>query len=151
MAHKKGGGSSRNGRYSGPQYRGVKIYDGQSVVAGNILVRQVGSAIAPGKNVGMGRDFTLFALRAAAAAPGVGRATWRHCPRRWWRPPPAVPPAPPPPPAPPARARVAPSRSASERARRPATGQGTAAPPAPPAAPGVRRAARRRRPEAGSA
>jgi large subunit ribosomal protein L27 len=62
MAHKKGGGSSRNGRDSKPKYRGVKIYDGQSVLAGNILVRQVGGTIAAGKNVGLGRDFTLFAL-----------------------------------------------------------------------------------------
>ena len=62
MAHKKGGGSSRNGRDSKPKYRGVKIYGGQTVVAGNILVRQVGGTIAAGKNVGLGRDFTLFAL-----------------------------------------------------------------------------------------
>ena len=62
MAHKKGGGSSRNGRDSKPKYRGVKIYDGQTAVAGNILVRQVGGTIAAGKNVGVGRDFTLFAL-----------------------------------------------------------------------------------------
>jgi large subunit ribosomal protein L27 len=62
MAHKKGGGSSRNGRDSNSQKRGVKVYGGQSVVAGNILVRQVGSTIHAGKNVGTGRDFTLFAL-----------------------------------------------------------------------------------------
>lgn len=62
MAHKKGGGSSRNGRDSNAKRRGVKIYDGQPVRAGNILVRQVGGTIAPGKNVGLGRDFTLFAL-----------------------------------------------------------------------------------------
>ena len=62
MAHKKGQGSSRNGRDSNPQYRGVKVYAGQRVVAGNILVRQVGTRIHPGRNVGMGRDFTLFAL-----------------------------------------------------------------------------------------
>lgn len=62
MAHKKGGGSSRNGRDSGPQRRGVKVYDGTDVVAGNILVRQVGATIHAGKNVGTGRDFTLFAL-----------------------------------------------------------------------------------------
>jgi len=61
MAHKKGMGSSRNGRDSSGQRRGVKIYDGQSVQAGNILVRQVGTRIHPGRNVGMGRDFTLFA------------------------------------------------------------------------------------------
>lgn len=61
MAHKKAGGSSRNGRDSNPQYRGVKCYGGAHVVAGSILVRQVGSKIKPGKNVGMGRDFTLYA------------------------------------------------------------------------------------------
>lgn len=61
MAHKKAGGSSRNGRDSQGQRRGVKIFGGESVRAGNILVRQVGTRIHPGKNVGMGRDFTLFA------------------------------------------------------------------------------------------
>ena len=62
MAHKKGQGSSRNGRDSQGQRRGVKRYAGQDVLAGNILVRQVGTTIHPGPNVGMGRDFTLFAL-----------------------------------------------------------------------------------------
>jgi len=62
MAHKKGGGSSRNGRDSNSQRRGVKVYAGQEVPAGSILVRQVGSTIHAGKNVGQGRDFTLFAL-----------------------------------------------------------------------------------------
>ena len=62
MAHKKGGGSSRNGRDSSSQKRGVKVYGGTAVVAGNILVRQVGSSIHAGKNVGTGRDFTLYAL-----------------------------------------------------------------------------------------
>lgn len=62
MAHKKGGGSSRNGRDSNAKRRGVKIYDGQNVRAGNILVRQVGGTIHAGKGVGVGRDFTLFAL-----------------------------------------------------------------------------------------
>jgi len=61
MAHKKSGGSSRNGRDSQGQRRGVKVYGGETVKAGNILVRQVGTRIHPGKNVGMGRDFTLFA------------------------------------------------------------------------------------------
>ncbi len=61
MAHKKAGGSSRNGRDSQGQRRGVKIYGGQQVRAGNIIVRQVGTRIHPGKNVGMGRDYTLFA------------------------------------------------------------------------------------------
>lgn len=62
MAHKKGQGSSRNGRDSNPQYRGVKKYGGESVRAGNILVRQCGTKWHPGRNVGMGKDFTLFAL-----------------------------------------------------------------------------------------
>ena len=62
MAHKKSGGSSRNGRDSQGQRRGVKRYGGEHVKAGNILVRQLGTRIHPGKNVGMGRDYTLFAL-----------------------------------------------------------------------------------------
>jgi large subunit ribosomal protein L27 len=61
MAHKKAGGSSRNGRDSAGQRFGTKRYGGQRVKAGNILVRQVGTRIHPGVNVGMGRDFTLFA------------------------------------------------------------------------------------------
>ena len=61
MAHKKAGGSSRNGRDSQGQRRGVKVFGGETVRAGNIIVRQVGTRIHPGKNVGMGRDFTLFA------------------------------------------------------------------------------------------
>ncbi len=61
MAHKKAGGSTRNGRDSNGQRRGVKIYSGQTVTAGNILVRQVGTRIYPGLNVGMGNDYTLFA------------------------------------------------------------------------------------------
>ncbi|CAN2042757.1 50S ribosomal subunit protein L27 [Candidatus Magnetomoraceae bacterium gMMP-15] len=61
MAHKKAGGSSRNGRDSNGQRRGVKCYGGQNVLAGNILVRQLGTRIYPGKNVGMGKDYTLFA------------------------------------------------------------------------------------------
>ena len=63
MAHKKGQGSSRNGRDSNPKYRGVKKFGGEFVRAGYILVRQVGTKFLPGRNVGMGRDFTLFALR----------------------------------------------------------------------------------------
>jgi len=62
LAHKKGGGSSRNGRDSNPQMLGVKIYGGQLVTAGAILVRQRGTKIAPGEGVGVGRDDTLFAL-----------------------------------------------------------------------------------------
>ena len=61
MAHKKGQGSSRNGRDSNPQYRGVKMYGGQSVSAGSIIVRQCGTKFFAGTNVGMGRDYTLFA------------------------------------------------------------------------------------------
>ena len=62
MAHKKGQGSTRNGRDSNPQHRGVKRYGGQAVTAGTIIVRQVGTPFKPGKNVGRGRDDTLFAL-----------------------------------------------------------------------------------------
>jgi large subunit ribosomal protein L27 len=62
MAHKKGQGSSRNGRDSPGQHRGVKVYGSEKVIAGNILVRQVGTLVHPGQNVGMGKDFTLFAL-----------------------------------------------------------------------------------------
>jgi large subunit ribosomal protein L27 len=62
MAHKKGAGSTRNGRGSNAQRRGVKVYSGEPVRAGNILVRQVGSSLHAGKNVGQGKDFTLFAL-----------------------------------------------------------------------------------------
>jgi large subunit ribosomal protein L27 len=62
MAHKKGGGSTRNGRGSNAQFRGVKVFGGQSVRAGGILVRQVGQTINPGRNVGVGSDYTLFAL-----------------------------------------------------------------------------------------
>jgi len=61
MAHKKAAGSSRNGRDSNGQRRGVKRYGGQKVLAGNILVRQLGTKIHPGNNVGMGKDYTLFA------------------------------------------------------------------------------------------
>lgn len=62
MAHKKGQGSSRNGRDSNAQRRGVKRFGGEAVYAGNILVRQVGTVFHPGANVGMGKDYTLFAL-----------------------------------------------------------------------------------------
>ncbi len=62
MAHKKGTGSTRNGRDSNAQRLGVKRYGGQQVRAGNILIRQRGSSFHPGKNVGMGRDYTLFSL-----------------------------------------------------------------------------------------
>ena len=62
MAHKKAGGSSKNGRDSNAQRRGVKRFGGENVRAGNILVRQLGTKIHPGTNVGLGRDFTLFSL-----------------------------------------------------------------------------------------
>jgi large subunit ribosomal protein L27 len=62
MAHKKGQGSSRNGRDSNAQRRGVKKFGGQAVIAGNILVRQVGNKFHPGSNVGQGNDYTLYAL-----------------------------------------------------------------------------------------
>jgi large subunit ribosomal protein L27 len=62
MAHKKGQGSSRNGRDSNPQYLGVKTYGGQEVITGSIIIRQRGTKFLPGRNVGQGRDDTLFAL-----------------------------------------------------------------------------------------
>lgn len=62
MSHKKAAGSTRNGRDSNGQRRSVKKFGGQSVLAGNILVRQIGTKLHPGNNVGMGRDFTLFAM-----------------------------------------------------------------------------------------
>ncbi|MCD6405581.1 MAG: 50S ribosomal protein L27 [Planctomycetes bacterium] len=73
MAHKKGQGSSRNGRDSNSQRRGVKAFGGQFVTAGSIIVRQVGTKFKPGFNVGLGRDFTLFAL-----ADGVVSFGSRH-------------------------------------------------------------------------
>lgn len=62
MAHKKGVGSSRNGRDSNPKYRGIKKFGGERVRAGNIIVRQTGTKWHPGRNVGLGTDFTIFAL-----------------------------------------------------------------------------------------
>jgi large subunit ribosomal protein L27 len=62
MAHKKGQGTSSNGRTSKSKRLGVKMFGGQSVISGNIIVRQRGTKLHPGKNVGLGRDFTLFAL-----------------------------------------------------------------------------------------
>ena len=72
MAHKKGAGSTRNGRDSNSQKRGVKVYGGEQMSAGSILVRQVGTTIHPGRNVGLGSDFTLFAL-----VDGVVKYEWR--------------------------------------------------------------------------
>ena len=71
MAHKKAGGSSKNGRDSNPNYLGVKIYGGQEAIAGNIIVRQRGSKFHPGKQVGIGKDDTLFALAS-------GMVSFRH-------------------------------------------------------------------------
>jgi large subunit ribosomal protein L27 len=70
MAHKKGQGSTRNGRDSNGQYRGVKAYGGEFVIAGSIIVRQRGTQFRPGRNVGVGKDWTLFAL-----ADGIVRFT----------------------------------------------------------------------------
>ena len=72
MAHKKGQGSSRNGRDSNPQHRGVKLFAGQQVKAGSIIVRQCGTKFFAGSNVGMGRDYTLFA-RAGGTVRFQGR------------------------------------------------------------------------------
>ncbi len=77
MAHKKGVGSSRNGRDSGPKYLGVKLYGSERVVAGNIIVRQRGTKIHAGRNVGQGRDHTLFAL-----VDGLVRFEWKGKGRR---------------------------------------------------------------------
>ncbi len=73
MAHKKGVGSSRNGRDSKPKYLGVKLYGGQVVRAGGIIVRQRGTRIHPGRNVGRGRDDTLFALADGVVQFSTGR------------------------------------------------------------------------------
>lgn len=62
MAHKKGGGSSKNGRDSHGQRRGVKKFGGESVIAGNIIIRQCGTKVHPGNNVGLGKDYTIFSL-----------------------------------------------------------------------------------------
>lgn len=73
MSHKKGQGSSRNGRDSNGQRRGMKVFGGQEVSAGSILVRQVGTRIHPGQNVGLGRDYTLFALKNGKVRYGTSR------------------------------------------------------------------------------
>jgi len=75
MAHKKAGGSSKNGRDSAGQRRGVKRYSGQRVRAGNILIRQLGTVIHPGENVGVGKDYTLFAkIDGIVAYERLGRS-----------------------------------------------------------------------------
>jgi large subunit ribosomal protein L27 len=73
MSHKKGQGSSRNGRDSNAQRRGIKVFSGQTVQAGAILVRQVGTRVHPGRGVGVGRDYTLFALEDGVVAYGRSR------------------------------------------------------------------------------
>jgi large subunit ribosomal protein L27 len=78
MAHKKAAGSSKNGRDSNAQRRGVKRYGGAKVKAGNILIRQIGTRIHPGDNVGMGRDYTLYAkIDGIVAFERVGRSRKR--------------------------------------------------------------------------
>jgi large subunit ribosomal protein L27 len=77
MAHKKAGGSTRNGRDSNPKYLGVKCFGGESVIAGNIIVRQRGTRFHAGENVGIGRDHTLFAL-----ADGTVKFESRGMPKR---------------------------------------------------------------------
>jgi large subunit ribosomal protein L27 len=78
FAHKKGGGSSRNGRDSNPKYLGVKRSDGQVVTAGSIIVRQRGTRFHPGRNVGLGRDHTLFALVDGRVTFHEGRLSRRY-------------------------------------------------------------------------
>ncbi len=73
MAHKKGQGSSRNGRDSNAQHRGIKRFGGQAVTAGTILVRQCGTRFHAGHNVGVGRDWTLYALRDGVVRFGTGK------------------------------------------------------------------------------
>lgn len=80
MAHKKGQGSSKNGRDSRGQRRGVKKFGGQSVLAGNIIVRQLGTKVHPGSGVGMGRDYTLFALvNGVVKYESFGKGKTRAC------------------------------------------------------------------------
>jgi large subunit ribosomal protein L27 len=73
MAHKKGQGSTSNGRDSGPQHRGIKAFGGERVKAGSILVRQCGTKFRPGRNVGVGGDYTLFAKVAGRVTFDPGR------------------------------------------------------------------------------
>ncbi|MFO7883809.1 MAG: 50S ribosomal protein L27 [Desulfobacteraceae bacterium] len=78
MSHKKAGGSTRNGRDSNAQRRGIKKFGGQNVLAGNILVRQLGTKIHPGSNVGMGKDYTLFSrIDGVVAFERLGRSRKR--------------------------------------------------------------------------
>lgn len=73
MAHKKGQGTTKNGRDSRPKFRGIKAYAGEPVKAGAILVRQCGTRFKPGRNVGLGRDYTIFAKIAGKVVFGTGR------------------------------------------------------------------------------
>jgi len=73
MAHKKGQGATRNGRDSNPQHRGLKAYGGQTVKAGAIIMRQCGTKFHPGRNVGLGKDYTLFAKTAGTVVFDPGR------------------------------------------------------------------------------
>ena len=73
MAHKKAAGSTKNGRDSNPKYLGVKINHGQRILTGNIIVRQRGTEVLPGQNVGMGKDYTLFALKDGIVSFGTKR------------------------------------------------------------------------------
>ncbi|MBK8013292.1 MAG: 50S ribosomal protein L27 [Deltaproteobacteria bacterium] len=79
MAHKKGQGSTRNGRDSKPKYLGVKAFGGETVTAGSIIVRQRGTRIHPGRNVGLGRDHTLFALKDGVVVFEPHRGSQRRC------------------------------------------------------------------------
>jgi large subunit ribosomal protein L27 len=71
MAHKKAGGSTSNGRDSNPKMRGVKKYGGEHVISGNVIVRQCGTKFHPGKGVGMGKDFTIFAIQEGKVKFGI--------------------------------------------------------------------------------
>jgi large subunit ribosomal protein L27 len=75
MAHRKAEGSTQNGRDSNPKYLGVKINHGQNITTGQIIVRQRGTTVLPGKNVGMGKDYTLFAMKAGKVSFGTKRKT----------------------------------------------------------------------------
>jgi large subunit ribosomal protein L27 len=79
MAHKKAGGSTRNGRDSNPKYLGIKRYGGQIINAGTIIVRQRGTQFHPGRNVGIGKDHTLYALKTGAVLFGVKGPKSKRC------------------------------------------------------------------------
>ena len=84
MAHKKAGGSSRNGRDSNPKMLGVKLFGGEAVAGGNVIVRQRGTKFYAGEGVGMGKDHTLFALRDGQSRSRPGSSAAPSCP--WLRP-----------------------------------------------------------------